>query len=96
MSNSLQAYWEAYEKSYDINWKPELEGWNFLTTGTSENRLGLSQSNGWKELVESVVEVLLVILIIILLAIIYYWYKRSRQVRDQFPHMLSIESNTSN
>ena len=83
MSNSLRTYWETYEKSKDINWKPELEGWNpssELLPPPTENCVG--HGANWEEQVERVVEAILVLLILVLLSIIYYWTrcKRNRQV----------------
>eukprot|EP00090_Calanus_glacialis_P016697 TRINITY_DN26128_c0_g1_i1.p1 TRINITY_DN26128_c0_g1~~TRINITY_DN26128_c0_g1_i1.p1 ORF type:complete len:129 (-),score=32.05 TRINITY_DN26128_c0_g1_i1:110-496(-) len=88
MSNSLRTYWETYEKSKDINWKPELEGWNpssELLPPATENCVG--HGANWEEQVERVVEAILVLLILVLLSIIYYWTrcKRNRQIVDSRP-----------
>ena len=83
MSNNLKNYWEKWEKSLDVDWKPELEGWHPQSESLpSRTEPCLGHGEDWEKQVERVVEAILVLLILVLLAIIYYWTKckRTRQV----------------
>merc|ERR1712151_655317 len=86
MANSVQAYWEKYENAKDINWKPQLDGWNPHSEFLPASRDPCVGSS-WEVQVERVVEAILVILILVLLALIYYWKrcKRNTQVTDMRP-----------
>ena len=85
MDNSLKVYWESYENAKDIDWKPDLDGWDPHSEILPSSRDPCTGHGGdWQTQVERVVEAILVLLILVLLAIIYYWKrcKRNSQVRN--------------
>jgi len=88
MDNSLKVYWESYENAKDIDWKPDLDGWNPQSEILPSSRDPCTGHGvDWQTQVERVVEAILVLLILVLLAIIYYWKrcKRNSQVVDNMP-----------